>query len=136
MKKKLAAQFLQRYTIHNMFRICITAIAVMVEYWSEHRTRLLEWTLPRGGSGRSKPADDRMLAVLSVQRTVMLYCQYNAVLNAVLSVQRRCGGSGRRNVHILVGGSRDPNKANRTKVRQIDKFGMIVYYKIVINNLI
>ena len=34
------------------------------------------------------------------------------------------------------GASRDPNKANRTKVRQIAKFGMIVYYKIVINNLI
>ena len=36
----------------------------------------------------------------------------------------------------LVGGSRDPNKANRNKVRRIAKFGMIVYYKIVINNLI
>ena len=36
----------------------------------------------------------------------------------------------------IVGGSRDQNKANRTKVRQIAKFGMIVYYKIVINNLI
>ena len=36
----------------------------------------------------------------------------------------------------IVGESRDPNKANRTKVRQIAKFGMIVYYKIVINNLI
>ena len=37
---------------------------------------------------------------------------------------------------LLVGEPRDPNKANRTKVRQIAKFGMIVNYKIVINNLI
>ena len=36
----------------------------------------------------------------------------------------------------IVGEPRDPNKANRIKVRQIAKFGMIVYYKIVINNLI
>ena len=36
----------------------------------------------------------------------------------------------------LVGEPCDPNKANRTKARQIAKFGMIVYYKIVINNLI
>ena len=28
LKKNLAAQFLQRHTIHNMFRICIAAIAV------------------------------------------------------------------------------------------------------------
>ena len=31
---------------------------------------------------------------------------------------------------------RDQNKANFNKVRQITKFGMIVYYKIVIKNLI
>ena len=37
---------------------------------------------------------------------------------------------------VVVGEPRDPNKANRTKVKQIAKFGMIVYYKIVINNLI
>ena len=37
---------------------------------------------------------------------------------------------------LVVGESRDPNKANRTKVRQIAKFSKIVYYKIVINNLI
>ena len=36
----------------------------------------------------------------------------------------------------LVGEPRDQNKANFNKVRQIAKFGMIVYYKIVINNLI
>ena len=35
-----------------------------------------------------------------------------------------------------MGEPRDPNKANHTKVRQIAKFGIIVYYKIVINNLI
>ena len=39
-------------------------------------------------------------------------------------------------VEYIVGKPRDPNKANRTIVRQISKFGMIVYYKIVINNLI
>ena len=37
---------------------------------------------------------------------------------------------------VLVGEPRDQNKANFNKVRQIAKFGMIVYYKIVINNLI
>ena len=36
----------------------------------------------------------------------------------------------------LVGEPRDQNKANINTVRQIAKFGMIVYYKIVINNLI
>ena len=36
----------------------------------------------------------------------------------------------------LVGLPRDQNKANFDKLRQIAKFGMIVYYKIVINNLI
>ena len=36
----------------------------------------------------------------------------------------------------IVGEPRDQNKANFNKVRQIAKFGMIVYYKIVINNLI
>ena len=36
----------------------------------------------------------------------------------------------------LVGEPRDQNKANFNKLRQIAKFGMIVYYKIVINNLI
>ena len=39
-------------------------------------------------------------------------------------------------IGLIVGEPRDPNKANRTKVRQIAKFGMIEYYKIVINNLI
>ena len=33
-EKKLAAQFLQRHTIHGMSRTCITAIAVMVVYIS------------------------------------------------------------------------------------------------------
>ena len=37
---------------------------------------------------------------------------------------------------LLVGEPRDQNKANFNKMRQIAKFGMIVYYKIVINNLI
>ena len=37
---------------------------------------------------------------------------------------------------ILVGELRDQNKANFNKVRQWAQFGMIVYYKIVINNLI
>ena len=37
---------------------------------------------------------------------------------------------------IVVGLPRDQNKANFNKLRQIAKFGMIVYYKIVINNLI
>ena len=37
---------------------------------------------------------------------------------------------------IIVREPRDQNKANFNKVRQIAKFGMIVYYKIVINNLI
>ena len=37
---------------------------------------------------------------------------------------------------MIVGEPRDQNKANFNKVRQIAKFGMIVYYKIVINNLI
>ena len=50
-------------------------------------------------------------------------------------------GDGVRNnltqeVYILVGEPRDQNKAKFNKVRQIAKFGMIVYYKIVINNLI
>ena len=36
----------------------------------------------------------------------------------------------------IVGLPRDQNKANFNKLRQIAKFGMIVYYKIVINNLI
>ena len=36
----------------------------------------------------------------------------------------------------VVGLPRDQNKANFNKLRQIAKFGMIVYYKIVINNLI
>ena len=31
-EKKLSAQFFQCHTIHNMFRTCITAISVMVEY--------------------------------------------------------------------------------------------------------
>ena len=39
-------------------------------------------------------------------------------------------------IGFVVGEPRDPNKANRTKVRQIAKFGMTVYYKIVINDLI
>ena len=39
-------------------------------------------------------------------------------------------------VYPLVGEPRDQNKANFNTVRQIAKFGMIVYYKIVINNLI
>ena len=39
-------------------------------------------------------------------------------------------------VVFIVGEPRDQNKANFNKVRQIAKFGMIVYYKIVINNLI
>ena len=38
--------------------------------------------------------------------------------------------------YVLVGEPRDQNKANFNKVRQIAKFGMIVCYKIVINNLI
>ena len=37
---------------------------------------------------------------------------------------------------VLVGEPRDQNKANFNKVIQIAKFGMIVYYKIVIKNLI
>ena len=37
---------------------------------------------------------------------------------------------------VVVGEPRDQNKAYFNKVRQIAKFGMIVYYKIVINNLI
>ena len=36
----------------------------------------------------------------------------------------------------VVGAPRDQNMANLNAVRQIAKFGMIVYYKIVINNLI
>ena len=36
----------------------------------------------------------------------------------------------------IVGLPRDQNKAYFNRVRQIAKFGMIVYYKIVINNLI
>ena len=35
--------------------------------------------------------------------------------------------------YILVGGSRGPKKANRNIVRQITKFGMIVFCKILIN---
>ena len=42
--------------------------------------QLLEWTPPRGGSGRSEPADDGVLAVQSAQR--------------------RCGGPDRRGVTI------------------------------------
>jgi len=41
-----------------------------------------------------------------------------------------------RNVPVLVELPRDKNKANLNKLRLIAKFGMIVYYKIVINNLI
>ena len=41
-----------------------------------------------------------------------------------------------RTLEHVVGEPRDQNKANFNKVRQIAKFGMIVYYKIVINNLI
>ena len=33
----------------------------------------------------------------------------------------------------VVGGSRGPNNANRNIVRQIAKFGIIVYCKIIIN---
>ena len=36
----------------------------------------------------------------------------------------------------IVGAPRVQNMANLNAVRQIAKFGMIVYYKIVINNLI
>ena len=43
---------------------------------------------------------------------------------------------GMLNLSVLVGEPRDQNKANFNKVRQIAKFGMIAYYKIVINNLI
>ena len=39
-------------------------------------------------------------------------------------------------VTVLVELPRDKNKANLNKLRLIAKFGMIVYYKIVINNLI
>ena len=35
--KIIAAQFLQRHTIPNMFRTCIAAIAVMVEYLSHYQ---------------------------------------------------------------------------------------------------
>ena len=37
---------------------------------------------------------------------------------------------------LIVELPRDQNKANLNKLRQIAKFDMIVYYKIVINNLI
>ena len=40
------------------------------------------------------------------------------------------------NQSFIVGAPRDENMANLNAVRQIAKFGMIVYYKIVINNLI
>ena len=51
------------------------------------------------------------------------------VVTVFLSISNQMG------IH-LVGEPRDQNKANFNKVRQIAKFGMIVYYKIVINNLI
>ena len=35
------------------------------------------------------------------------------------------------NIEDIVWEPRDPIKANRTKVRQIAKFGMIVYYKLL-----
>ena len=36
-------------------------------------------------------------------------------------------------VTLLVGGSRGPNKPNRNIMRQINKFGIIVFCKILIN---
>ena len=42
----------------------------------------------------------------------------------------------KKNQKEIVGLPRDQNMANLNKLRQVAKFGMIVYYKIVINNLI